>query len=192
MTTEDQQREFELVLGNKQLFVVLLIVVVLLGLFFAMGYVMGRSSVPTEVGTRKAEPARAEGSEAARRPAVDTPAPVSATPAVAPSSGSGGSYPLPTPPANPPAPSKPLEVAPVSVAEPAPGTVYLQVSAVAKPEAELLVEVLVRKGFKAMIAPGPNDKVFRVLVGPARDQAELGKMKGDLEQSGFKSMVRKY
>jgi cell division septation protein DedD len=66
------------------------------------------------------------------------------------------------------------------------------VSAVAKPEAELLVEVLLKKGFRAGIAAGPNDKIFRVLVGPAKDMAELGKLKTGLEESGFKSMVRRY
>jgi cell division septation protein DedD len=200
MSAEDQAREFELVLGNKQLFIVLLIVVVLLGVFFAMGYVMGRSSSPVDVGARPAE-SRAE--TGTRRSAVETPR--QTTPA-APTATDSNSYPLPTPgaassqPAAPaaaqPAPasaaSKPLEVAPVSVIEPAPGTIWLQVSAVAKPEAELLVEVLVKKGFKAVVAAGPTDKVFRVLVGPLKDVADVGTVKGDLEQSGFKSMVRRY
>ena len=39
---------------------------------------------------------------------------------------------------------------------------------------------------------GPNDQVFRVLVGPAPNEADLGKMRTDLEQSGFKTMVRRY
>src|SRR3954466_12563823 len=54
----DQDNEFELVLGNKQLFSVLFIVFVLLGVFFAMGYVLGRSSAPIEPLTaRKSEAA---------------------------------------------------------------------------------------------------------------------------------------
>src|SRR6266481_5940165 len=36
--------EFELILGNKQLLVVFFIVVVLLGVFFAMGYIVGKNS----------------------------------------------------------------------------------------------------------------------------------------------------
>src|SRR5882724_11870983 len=36
--------EFELVLGNKQLLSVVFIVVILLGVFFTMGYIVGRNS----------------------------------------------------------------------------------------------------------------------------------------------------
>ena len=41
--------EFELVLGNRQLVSVFLIVVILLGVFFSMGYIVGRNSSPTDV-----------------------------------------------------------------------------------------------------------------------------------------------
>ena len=38
--------EFELILGNRQLISVFLIVVILLGVFFSMGYIVGRNSAP--------------------------------------------------------------------------------------------------------------------------------------------------
>jgi hypothetical protein len=38
--------EFELILGNRQLMSVFFIVVILLGVFFAMGYIVGRNSSP--------------------------------------------------------------------------------------------------------------------------------------------------
>lgn len=41
---ERSEGEFEFTLGNRQLFSVLFIVVVLLGLFFAMGFLAGRST----------------------------------------------------------------------------------------------------------------------------------------------------
>ena len=41
-------REFEMVLDNKKLFSILFITFVLLGVFFAMGYALGRSSAPVE------------------------------------------------------------------------------------------------------------------------------------------------
>jgi cell division septation protein DedD len=75
--------------------------------------------------------------------------------------------------------------------DPRPGQVFCQVTAVARPEAELLVEVLLKKGFHAAMAPGP-DNFVRVLVGPAGSDAELVKLKADLEQSGFKPFVRRY
>ena len=69
---------------------------------------------------------------------------------------------------------------------------FLQVSAVARPEAELLVDVLVKKGFRAAVARGPNELLYRVLVGPASSDTELAKTKGDLEQAGFKPIPRRY
>src|SRR5258707_9617654 len=38
--------EFELILGNKQLLSVFFIMVILLGVFFTMGYIVGRNSTP--------------------------------------------------------------------------------------------------------------------------------------------------
>ena len=51
--TEDG--EFELILGNRQLLSVFFIVVVLLGVFFTMGYIVGRNSGPGAE-ARKTEP----------------------------------------------------------------------------------------------------------------------------------------
>lgn len=49
--------EFELILGNRQLLSVFFIVVVLLGVFFTMGYIVGKNAVTgTELATRKADP----------------------------------------------------------------------------------------------------------------------------------------
>jgi len=78
------------------------------------------------------------------------------------------------------------------VTQPQIGRTYLQVLAVAKPEAEVLVDVLTKKGFRAVVAPGPNDRVFRVLVGPAKDLDDASKLKTDLEGAGFKPFVKKY
>ena len=48
--------EFELVLGNKQLLSVFFLFVMLLGLFFTMGYIIGRNSAPVEAGSRGRSP----------------------------------------------------------------------------------------------------------------------------------------
>jgi cell division septation protein DedD len=44
----NEEGEFELVLGNKQLLSVFFILVVLLGVFFTMGYIVGRNNPSTE------------------------------------------------------------------------------------------------------------------------------------------------
>lgn len=172
----NEEGEFELMLGNKEMLSVLFIVIVLLGVFFAMGYVVGRNSAPVETASKGEPSVRNDSSLRADRkqpaPPLGEPTSVQrAHQAEAP---------------------KPVEISPVSLGQPTPGQTYLQVSAVAKAEAEVLNDVLIKKGFRAMIAPGPTDKLFRVLVGPAEDATNLGKLKGDLEQAGFKSIVRKY
>ena len=43
---QNEDGEFELILGNRQLLSVFFIVVVLFGVFFTTGYIVGRSSGP--------------------------------------------------------------------------------------------------------------------------------------------------
>jgi cell division septation protein DedD len=71
------------------------------------------------------------------------------------------------------------------------GATYLQVAAVDRGMAGVLVEVLHRKGFQAEFTSGPTEDIFRVLVGPARDAEALARTKADLQAAGFTSFVRK-
>ena len=183
----NEEGEFELVLGNKELLSVLFIVVVLLGVFFAMGYVVGRNSSPVDTARRS------EAYVPPAAPAERAPAPTSAVQTTtAPPAAAASAETAAPEPAVETAPAPAPENAPVVLAQPQPGQMFLQVSAVAKPEADILVDLLTKKGFHAMVAAGPNESLYRVLVGPAKDTTDLGKMKGDLEQAGFKSIVRKY
>jgi hypothetical protein len=188
----ENDREFELVLGNKQLLGLLFLTFVLLGVFFALGYAMGRNAAPSPI-AETVNPARpsasgpvqkptaAEGivsppqpakSDAARLDAEAATPPAAQAPAAAPSGG---------------------DVTPaVVILDPKPGDTFLQVTAVKRPEAELLAEVLTKKGFKAGLAPAPIENMFRVLVGPVHTDAEQGKLKSDLEQAGFKPIPRRY
>jgi cell division septation protein DedD len=179
-THPDGDREFELVLGNKQLFSLLFIMFVLLGVFFAMGYTLGRTSAPPETATASGGAQPQTASRPAPRPSVvdgavpeqkqEAPTAKQEQPAAEQPAGGSGT---------------------LTIIDPKPGQIFCQVTAVARPEAELLVEVLQKKGFRAAMAPGP-DKFVRVLVGPAANDAELVKLKTDLEQAGFKPFVRRY
>jgi cell division septation protein DedD len=164
-------QEFELVLGNKQMLSVFFIVVILLGIFFTMGYVVGRNSAPV-VEARQTETYDRQNAPSA------VPASVPSREVVAPKAEVAS--------------PKPAEIPQVTVIQPQVGQIYMQVLAVAKSEAEVLAEVLAKKGFRALVAPGPNDKVFRVLVGPAKDVADASKLKTDLEAAGFKPFLKKY
>ena len=93
-------------------------------------------------------------------------------------------------PAEPPKP--PVAASASGVREPVPGT-YLQVVAVDKQGADVMAGSLRNKSFNAVVAPGPNPTLFRVLVGPVKDKEALAQTKIDLEKVGVKgSIVKKY
>ena len=65
------------------------------------------------------------------------------------------------------------------------GQAYLQLAATSRHEAEIMVDVLRKKGFRSLIAeieerPG----TFRVLVGPVLDNT-TNKIRADLQGAGF-------
>jgi cell division protein FtsN len=183
-----------LVLGNRQLLSAFFIVVILFALFFTMGYIVGRNSAPTTMAST-ALPAQ---SAASGRPtAGDNAAPPRATetasespkPAETTAYNDKAAAPTTRPVAIQPESAAPRETP--APAEPRPGQTFLQVAAVAQPQAGAVVETLKAKGFPARLAPGPNSTVFRVLVGPYGDAATLGKAKADLENAGFRPIMRK-
>ena len=93
---KNDEGEFELILGNRQLISVFLIVVVMLGVFFSMGYVVGRNSSPTATTTE----ARADKASADTHP-PDSSASDSSTssePAQPLANSSGNQTPAETPP----------------------------------------------------------------------------------------------
>ncbi len=194
---KNEDGEFELILGNRQLLSVFFIVVVLLGVFFTMGYIVGRNSsptlttearkteqspimVPSATGGAQQPPASTAPSPAVTAPPVETPKPVEPEPVKA----------------EPPKPKPKPESAPLTAGEPAPGSSYLQVAAVAKSEAELFVDVLAKKGFHSQYTPVPDKPTtFRVLVGPFEDASAIAQARTDLNKAGFKgfeAIVRKY
>jgi cell division septation protein DedD len=212
----NEEGEFELVLGNRQLLSVFFIVVVLLGVFFVMGYILGKNSAPapaTEVAS-------------VRKPAESGPAPepiiVDKTPAKRSAAGEAV-----TPPREEP---KPIETKPIETkreepkkpepkkeepkkeekkkpeAKPEPpapsagaskigmppkGSLFMQVAAVGRAEADVVAKVLKSKGMSTWVAPTENEKIYRVLVGPI-DKGEVGATKADLVKMGFSPFPRSY
>jgi cell division septation protein DedD len=176
-TNEDG--EFELILGNRQLLSVFFIVVILLGVFFTMGYIVGRNSTPL---TADVAAARKE----TKPPVVESPAPAPVAPS-SPPAATAAQQPPPTESTKPVETPK-AEKAPARVVqsdEPAAGQIYLQLAATSKREADIMVDVLRQKKFKAMAAEIPEKRgTFRVLVGPVGDAA-LNQMRADLQGAGF-------
>jgi cell division septation protein DedD len=194
---KNEDGEFELILANRQLLSVFFIVVVLFGVFFTMGYIVGRNSGPAQVdvaSTHKTEakpivvdsPAPQETSAPASAPPATTPAPVSTRPQQPPEEAKVEPKPVPRreEPKKKEAPAPKERPAPASAA-PAAGQTYLQLVATAKAEADVMVDVLHQKNFKAIAVQIPEKpELYRVLVGPLAD-GTLNKVKSDLQSSGF-------
>jgi cell division septation protein DedD len=77
-------------------------------------------------------------------------------------------------------------------AEPETGKVYIQIGAVERGMAMLLTEGLRGHGFDAFLAPGPNDKLFRVLIGPLPDPTAFRQAMVTVNALDLASFARKY
>lgn len=189
--------EFELILGNRQLISVFLIVVILLGVFFSMGYIVGRNSAPLEA--RNVQPAakpivveppvRAATKDTEQPPPIE-PAPQAAPEKPAPKPVVEEKKELEKPPPPAPAPEKrsPSPATSASVDAPPSGR-YWQVVSTGRHEAEIISGAIARKGMKSLVAPAPKEGYYRVLVGPLADPADIAKTRADLEAAGFKNPI---
>ncbi len=83
-------------------------------------------------------------------------------------------------------PARPL------VGEPELGKVYLQVGAVERGMAVILAEGMRVHGFDAFVAPGPNDKLFRVLIGPLPDPDAFRQAMLKVDGLDLATFARKY
>lgn len=192
--------EFELVLGNRQLLSGFFIVVLLFGVAFAMGYIVGRSSTPSSR-TQADASSNSVAKDARPQPAtaaVAAPAPPASDQPAAPQPENHGPEPqaaeAPAQPTTQPAreapPASAPEVTPAAATVEAPPGSYWQVIATSnRTSAEALQQGLKDKGFPVTLSPGPNNLV-RVLVGPYTDTQSMGRAKTKLEDAGFHT-VRK-
>ncbi len=202
---KNEDGEFELILANRQLLSVFFIVVILLGVFFTMGYIVGRNSAPVPVdvaSTHKADVKPMVVDSPARQdaPASPTPAPESSAPTATAQQQPPAEEPKPEAKAEPVKPEPAKKEAPAKketkkeakAEKPAPpsappqaGQTYLQLVATAKAEADVMVDMLRSKNFKAVAVEIPEKPgMFRVFVGPLAD-GSLNKTKTDLTASGF-------
>ena len=215
----NEEGEFELVLGNRQLLSVFFVIVILMGVCFAAGYIFGRNSGsapdaarpkkgaestividPTSEGKGGAQrsslaPGQVEvrgGSPvaAAKPPARPAPAGGTAERAAAPPPVAAKPVTEPVKPAA--APSRPASEAGSGLVQPEPGQTYLQVAAVRRPDANTLVSELRKKEFSAGVAAGPNETLFRVVVGPLKDSAEVNKERARLKELGFDPLLKRF
>ncbi len=76
--------------------------------------------------------------------------------------------------------------------EPNAGQLFLQVAAADRGVAEVFAEYLTRKSFPCQIATGPDERSYRVLVGPIKGRKQRGVLRSGLETSGFNPFLRQY
>jgi len=215
----NEEGEFELVLGNRQLLSVFFVIVILMGVCFAAGYIFGRNSgSAADVARAKKgessiviDPTSTEGKGGAERAALapgqvevrgGSPVAAAKPPArPAPAGDAPERAAAPPPPAAKPvtepvkpaaAPPKPAAVAGSGLVQPEPGQLYLQVAAVRRPDADTLVSELRKKEFGAGVAAGPNETLFRVVVGPLQDSAEVNRQRARLKELGFDPLVKRF
>jgi cell division septation protein DedD len=190
MTQTDGEKE--LVLGNKQLISLFFVVVALCGVFFALGYMIGRN-------TSKLSAANLEGSAAAAAAPAQAPARQSQD-AEPPRETAGGETELPNPapadvqPAVGTLDAKPQATATVPVktvaaqdvpAAPEAGAMYLQVTALRRADADNLVKTLREQNFPVVLADSSKADLFRVMVGPYHQNVDVAEAKARLKSLGF-------
>jgi hypothetical protein len=74
---------------------------------------------------------------------------------------------------------------------PKPGDAYLQVGAMGSPYAERWVGVLEQHGYHPLVAEGPNNEIYRVLLGPF-GAAEVQDAETKLRQAGIEHFEKVY
>jgi cell division septation protein DedD len=181
MTQVDGEKE--LVLGNKQLISLFFVVVALCGVFFAMGFMIGRNMA-------KPVTSNLEG----MAPAVSAPPPPETKAEPEPPRETADTE---TAPPN----TAPVEVQPAAAtapvqniatqaahdvpAVPEAGATYLQVTALRRADAENLVKTLREQNFPALLADSSKPDLFRIMVGPYHLTTDVADAKARLKALGF-------
>ena len=186
----DQGRE--IVLGNKQLLSMFFIVAALLGVAFTMGYIIGRNTT----GVSAASNATTTVAPAAmnRSAPISTPDTDNAPTPSARTESNPSAPPVETQPAKPYPGSTPAAPIPGETVPPNTGPAglhgsYLQVAALKRQDADHLVEVLLKRGYPALLGESPKEGLFRVLIGPFKDTPSLADSKQRLKAAGIETIV---
>jgi cell division septation protein DedD len=193
-TPREPEAEFELVVGRRQVASWLFLIVLLVGAASTAAFIAGKMTA-----TATAKPAPEAPKAAAPQPAKPAPAETSVqTPSAEPVNPAAPAVETPLPQAtivNAPFSAfnrSPSEQEPPIFQDPKPGSVYLQMGALDRGMAAILVQGLRKHGFEASVAPGPTEKIFRVLIGPLPDPESYSRAKAEVDAIGLGTFTRKY
>ena len=184
----DEPQDSEVTLGTGKLLAIFFGLVIVCGIFFALGYSFGRANAPIpmqETSTTSAAvtggPKPAPHGQPTSPPAEVTPVTTSKNELSTPATSD------PTPPPKTTNDSKPPELT-------NPGKGYIvQVAAVTKQEdADALVSALRTKKYPVfLVSSTASDKYFHVQVGPFASQQEAEAMRAQLVKDGYDAMLKK-
>ena len=209
MATQNSEREeYELVLGNKQILAAFFLIVALFGVFFTLGFMVGRNTAlermareqvkPTEARTapgstqlakaKSAEPKRRQEESTRRSLPMPSGPPRPATEQAVASRKTSTATPQARKQSSTPARSE----SPEDVVHPKAGELYLQVAALDLEAARRVRATLRKRGFPVVLAPSPQPELYRVLVGPFNSVEDFNRTRADLHDAGFRPIRRQY
>src|SRR6202521_535219 len=216
MASREKKSGGDFVLESRHLVGLFMLLVVIFGVVFTLGYLLGRSQYDTRLSAAVGKPLKDDPriSTPALKPKVKpeipdaAPSPKnpdydfyhSAEPKTAedhlqpPKKIVAATQPTePKPDAAPPKPASPLKnSAPAGTPLVANGAIMLQVAAVQREgDAMALPQALQQKKFPAFVITPGTDKYYRVQVGPYADSQSATSARQDLEANGFKSIVKR-
>ncbi len=197
MLDEQQQQDTEFTLGAGKLLGLFFLLVILCGVFFALGYTVGHSSQKMEgslIGGDKASAATqtpASASNGSVRPLTSADKPQTDMSFYKAVEQKDADSKLETPPPAVAPTDDSKQNSPELQASPG-GAYVVQVAAVTKKEdAEALQQALIKKQYPVVITPGGGDKLFHVQIGPFAELKDAETMKGRLANDGYNAIVKK-
>ncbi len=191
---DEQQQDTEFTLGAGKLLGLFFLLVILCGVFFALGYTVGHSSQKTEgslIGGDKASAATqapASASNGSVRPLTNDDKPQTDMTFYKAVEQKDADSKLEKPD---PAADNNKQATPELQASPG-GAYVVQVAAVTKKEdAEALQQALIKKQYPVVVTPGGGDKLFHVQIGPFAELKDAETMKGRLANDGYNAIVKR-
>lgn len=178
---EDQRTVLRL--GAREIAVAFFMVAVLIGTFSGVTYVVGRTMIPVE---------KVEASESPSEQVLVIQAPQKETESSDPTAASGGSDRSVARAADVKTPANRTTARTAAAPEPKPGKLYFQVVAADLGVAKVFVEYLSERNFSSLITEGPDERNYRVLVGPIQTDKQVEELRAGLEAAGFKPFLRRY
>lgn len=206
-----EDNDTEIALGTRSLLAIFFGLVLVCGVFFGLGYSIGRAGGSREAAQASPGLASAVPNQHLSKPSADqTLTPVQA-PTEAPETETAttdspattttpasttSSQPSTVVVAQNPAPggvpgAKTATLQPAAATVPGPGSVMVQVAAVrVQQDAQILVEALKKHGYSAVVRNEPQDQLLHIQLGPFNTRSDAMAMRAKLLSDGYNAVVK--